>query len=402
MIEHNNNKYYIPGDMPAPTDDAIEHSKQLEALIREEISDKHTIPFSRFMELALYSPGMGYYSAGSKKLGAAGDFITAPEISPLFARCIAKQCEQVLPQLDKKQILEVGAGSGIMAADILLALDQSDHLPENYFILETSADLRHRQQTTINKDAKHLVNRVIWLDALPEGGFEGIILANELLDAMPVQKFRINNSVPFELFVGIENNRLTLLEQEINNARLKSKLDSLATALPDNYESEINLNAEAWIQSISNCMHKGLVLLIDYGYPQHEYYHKDRTAGTLMCYYQHYTHDDPFALLGLQDITTHVDFTAIAQSADDAGFNITGYTTQAFFLLGCGLESMAQDLINADLKQRIELSQQIKKLTLPSEMGEQFKVMALSKQLDTPLIGFRLADHRARLLPLTQ
>lgn len=400
MNEPQNNKYFVPPGMPTPDADAIEHSQKLSALIKQEISQNKRIPFSRFMELALYAQGLGYYSAGSTKLGESGDFITAPEISPLFSRCIAKQCEQVLSELDSKNILEFGAGSGKMAADILLELERDNCLPKQYYILETSAELRQQQQNTLQTRAAHLAPLVHWLDTLPEQGFTGVILANELLDAMPAHKFRISANAAEEIYVTTDNDRFVFQGGEPGNDLLKMRITELGKTLPENYESEINLAAEAWTRSMGDYLEKGLVLIIDYGYPQHEFYHHDRSSGTLMCYYRHHTHPDPLILPGLQDITTHVDFTAIARSADEANLNVAGYTTQAYFLLGCGLESIASMENINNTQQQIELSQQIRKLTSPSEMGEQFKVLALTRQLDCPLVGFSLSDQRARLLPL--
>ncbi len=404
MNEPNNSKYYVPAGLPVPDVDAIEHSRQLETLIKNEIKSLKSIPFSRFMELALYTPGLGYYSAGSNKIGQFGDFTTAPEISPLFSRCIAKQCAQVLPLLEKKNILEFGAGTGKMATDILLELAQINNLPDNYFILETSADLRQRQQATVKKHANHLFELVKWLDQPPSNSYEGIILANELLDAMPVHLFQAQKNAATELHVTLANDQFTLNKGDTDNAFLKNQISRITKNLPDTYVSEINLAANAWIRSAQNFMKKGLILIIDYGYPEHEYYHPQRTSGTLMCHYRHHAHSNPFILIGLQDITAHINFTALAECADDAGLNVSGYTTQAFFLIGCGLETMTQALSGDDLKQQIELSQQIQKLTLPTEMGERFKALALTKQLpkelERDLIGFKQTDQRARLFPV--
>jgi len=409
MNESVNNNNFIPQGLPAPDTDALEHSQKLCALIEQEIIQDGRISFFRFMELALYAHGLGYYSAGSKKLGESGDFITAPEISPLFSRCIARQCEQVFSELDNKYILEFGAGSGKMVTDILLELEQNNCLPNIYYIIETSAELKQQQHNTLQTHAAHLAHIVQWLDRLPEDGFTGVILANELLDAMPVHKFRVTANRAEEVYVTIDKGRFVFETGEPGNKLLKKKLSELAKTLPEHYESEINLAAQAWIRSIGDCLEKGLVLIIDYGYPQHEYYHHDRSTGTLMCYYRHHTHPDPFILPGLQDITAHVDFTAIAWSADEANLSVSGYTTQAYFLMGCGLDSMiseASTALNAKMengnntRQQIELSQQIRKLTLATEMGEQFKVLALTKKLDLPLIGFTFADQRARLLPV--
>ncbi|NOX43225.1 MAG: SAM-dependent methyltransferase [Gammaproteobacteria bacterium] len=404
MNNTHHSKYYVPAGLPVPDADAIEHSQQLEKFIKNEIDSRKSIPFARFMELALYTPGLGYYSAGSRKLGKYGDFTTAPEISPLFSRCVAKQCEQVLMRLEENNILEFGAGTGKMASDILLELEQSNHLPENYYILETSADLRQQQKMTLEKHASHLTKLVQWLDQPPPKNFEGVILANELLDAMPVHLFQIRGNIANELHVTLANDQFVFKEGETDDAYLQDRISKIAKNLPDNYLSEINIAAEAWVRSTQSFLKKGLILIIDYGHAEYEYYHHQRSSGTLMCHYRHHTHIDPLVLVGLQDITAHVNFTAIAERADDCGLDVSGYTTQALFLFGCGLEAMTQSLMdqslaNQALIQQLETGQQIKKLTLPSEMGERFKVLALTKQLNFDLVGFRLADQRARLFP---
>jgi SAM-dependent MidA family methyltransferase len=385
--------------LPTPDADAQAHSDRLVAKIREEIgAHGGKITFAHFMELALYAPGLGYYSAGSRKFGEQGDFVTAPEISPLFSRCVARQCQQVLTDLAVGNILELGAGSGTMAVEILKELEHLKALPKAYFILEVSADLRQRQEQKLTEEVPHLMDRVQWLDKLPETGFCGIVLANEVLDAMPVHRFRITAAATSELYVGYDQTGFCWQTGPLSNEQLQEWINQLHDTLPTEYESEVNLAAEAWIHTIAQMMQKGLILIFDYGFPRHEFYHPQRDTGTLMCHYRHRAHPDPLILVGLQDITAHVDFTALAETAGIAGLHVSGFTSQAFFLLSTGLDEMVHHVHGGDSHDYWKVIQQVKKLTLPSEMGELFKVMALTRNYDEHLIGFSQMDHRGRLL----
>ena len=384
--------------LPAPSSEAQAHSERMAELIHGEIvADGGRIGFDRFMELALYAPGLGYYSAGSRKFGEAGDFITAPELSTLFSRCLARQCAEVLAVISGGAILEFGAGSGRMAADILAELATIECLPAHYYILELSAELRARQQETIREKVPQLAERVVWLDGLPDAGFRGVVLANEVLDAMPVHRFRVRNGELLELYVVQEGESFVLHEGEpgeefaVALARLQQQ-----TELAEGYESEINLRAEDWVRSLSDFLDQGVALLIDYGFPRGEYYHPQRSHGTLMCHYRHRAHDDALILVGLQDITAHVDFTAVAEAAVEAGLSVRGYTSQANFLLANGLTGLLNE-VQEDVKQQLTLAAQVKRLTMPGEMGELFKVMALSRGWERPLQGFALRDERGRL-----
>lgn len=356
------------------------------------------------MQQALYAPGLGYYSGGLQKFGAAGDFITAPEVSPLFSQCIAKQASGVLKYFETPKLLEFGAGSGVMAADLLLELERLGALPEQYLIMELSAELKQRQQETISNKAAHFLERVVWLEALPEESFDGVVVANEVLDAMPVECFRISGSDVEVLGIGVENEQLVSRyaqadESVTNKVRtIQERLkESREDSLPDGYCSEYNPSIKPWLDPIYRVLNRGLVLLIDYGYHISEYYHEERKTGTLMCHYQHRAHTNPLWYPGLQDITAFVDFTDVAYSAAEAGFDISGYTTQAAFLMASGLDELYQLQVTDDPKQQILLAQQIKTLTLPSEMGERFKVMGLTKCFDEPLRGFTFQDLRNRL-----
>ncbi len=384
-------------DLPAPDAEARRHSQRLIEAIRSELNRRGgTIPFDRFMELALYAPGLGYYTAGARKFGAAGDFVTAPEISPVFAHCLARQCQQVLAGLGAGDLLEFGAGSGKLAADLLAELEALGQLPQRYLILELSAELRGRQQATIAARVPQLVGRVQWLEQLPDQGFRGVVLANELLDAMPVHRFRITNGRVLEQFVTWRREGFAMLWDTPEDQLLETPLTGLASQR-DDYESEINLRAGPWIKALGKRFEAGLVLLIDYGYTGLEYYHPQRDRGTLMCHYRHRAHSNPFRYPGLQDITAHVDFSRLAEAAVEAGFSIDGYATQAFFLMGCGLDRLVAESDPEDIRAHLALVQGVKRLTLPSEMGERFKVLGLGKGIWEPLIGFGMQDLRQRL-----
>jgi len=386
-------------DLPAPGDLAQQHSEKLISLIKTEIDNNDgAISFKRYMDLALYAPGLGYYTAGSAKLGEEGDFITAPEISPLFSQSLANS---ILPALDKEQIiLEVGAGRGRMAADILVYLQQRNKLPKEYWILELSADLRERQKKTIVDTVPEFLEKVKWLDALPEE-FSGIVVANELLDALPIQLFQKTENDINEINVTWKNDKFDFQVQSSFDKKLVSRVRDIESQMGvefnSGYMSEVNLAAEDWIKSIAEKLKQGIIILVDYGFPRHEYYHEQRSEGTLMCHYRHRTHPNPFIYPGLQDITSHVDFTAMADAALEANMKVIGYTNQASFLMGAGLIELAEVSEDDDLQKKMEIASQIKKLTLPHEMGELFKVIGFSKNYDASLPAFSFRDLREYL-----
>lgn len=390
-------------DLPLPDEVAQRHSAQLQARIRAEIEAAGgAISFARFMAMALYQPGLGYYSAGARKFGAAGDFVTAPELSPLFSRCLARQCRQVLNEIGVGDILEFGAGTGVMAAEVLLELERLGALPGQYFILELSPDLKQRQRHALAQRAPHLLARVSWLEGLPEAGFQGVILANEVVDAMPVHLVRFLEDGVAERFVAWNGRAFEWRERPPESVELQRRIDALMAALGETafcsgYLTEINLAQDGWINSLAGLLEKGVALIIDYGFPRHEYYHPDRTTGTLMCHYRHRAHGDPLILAGLQDITAHVDFTALAVAAQQAGLELMGYTSQAQFLLATGLTEMVTEMDPADPRNYLSFTQQVKKLTLPNEMGELFKVLAVGRGMSGRLQGFLLQDRRQRL-----
>ncbi len=354
----------------------------LEQIIKDTIIQKaKPLGFDEFMDLALYHPTKGYYRAGAQKFGEKGDFITAPETSDLFGFCIARQCAQILD--GKNDILEFGAGSGVLATQILFELGRLDKLPRVYCILELSAELKHRQQQTLSNVLPELMNRVVWFDTLPSD-FSGVVIANEVLDAMPAKRLikKADNFV--ELGVNYQSDKL--LWHVFDQAYVNDKL-LLPSEVCQDYITEVNESAIAWVDTLSGVIKQGLVLLIDYGMGRDEYFHPQRFEGTLRCYYRHQANESPFVHIGEQDITTSVNFSDIANQAKASGFAINGYATQAMFLISLGIDKY---LLEAkDDNQRVALAQQIKQLVLPSAMGESFKVLALTKNTQVKLRGFK-------------
>jgi SAM-dependent MidA family methyltransferase len=391
----------VPLELPALTPEEAAHSATLLEHIRAAIAAAGGwLDFRTYMNLALYAPGLGYYSAGARKFGAAGDFITAPEVAPVFSRCLGVQCAEVLRTMGAgSRVLELGAGSGVMAAELLLELERQDALPIEYLILDISADLRERQRETIAARAPHLLPRVQWLDMLPEP-FTGMIVANEVLDALAVERFAIRDGDVNALGVASDYGRLTLAE-----VRAGSRLERAVRAierdigrrLPDGYESEVSLGLDDWMGSIMHCLERGVALFIDYGLPRREFYAAERSSGTLLCHFRHRFHDDALDRVGLQDITAWVDFTAVAAAAEAAGCEVAGYTTQSHWLIGCGLGDFVANVETLGLVDRLNLSRQAMVLTLPGEMGERFKAIALAKGYDAPLRGFATRDLRHTL-----
>ena len=386
-------------EFPAPSQQALQLSATLSTVIRKEISAAGgSIPFSRYMELCLYTAGLGYYSAGQRKFGAGGDFVTAPEVSPLFGRCLANACRAVLESLHGGDILEFGAGSGQLAIDVLGELERRDCLPGRYLILERSAGLRQRQQQALQRELPQLLDRVVWIDTLPDAGFRGVMLANEVLDAMAVERFQWDGKAAGLFHVRCEDGAFQWQLQPQSD-ETTAAIESLASTcqLSPGYISELNVMLPAWLQSVAAPLQQGVMLLIDYGYPRHEYYHPQHSSGTLMCHYRQRAHDDPFLWPGLQDITAHVDFTAVAEAALASDLEVSGYTTQACFLLDSGLGDLLQQAGPMDSTHYMLLAQQAKTLILPGEMGERFKCIALTRGMTTTVPGFGLQDYRNRL-----
>jgi SAM-dependent MidA family methyltransferase len=397
--------------LPEPGQDALRYSQALSELIqREIIGAGGWISFERYMRLALYAPGLGYYSGGAAKFGQAGDFITAPEMSPLFGRALARQAAQILELTeggmgDMGDILEFGAGSGKLALDLLLELEKLGSLPNRYFILEVSGDLQQRQRELFERCAPKLAERVTWLERLPEK-FEGLMLANEVLDAMPVHLVVWRGTNLFERGVTFENNEFNWSERPLTPAdgelfaaarELPVHLGSGTDSADEEYISEISLSARHFIHSLGNILQTSAILLIDYGFGEGEYYHPQRDGGTLMCHYRHRVHGNPFYLPGLQDITSHVDFSAIAGAGLDSGLDLLGYATQAHFLINCGITELLGQTPAENIKEYLPLANQLQKLVSPAEMGELFKAVAFGKNVRESLIGFSQGDRRHAL-----
>lgn len=378
--------------LPEPSEAEQAISEQLVATICQR-AGADGMGFSEFMHEALYAHRLGYYTAGKHKLGEGGDFITAPELGGVFGHCLATQVREVLLELGTGDVLEAGAGSGKLAADILLALEAQDCLPQRYRILELSDHLRAQQHETLEHRAPHLLDRVDWLTQLPED-FTGVIVANELLDALPIERFVIREPGPMSVTVHCQDGELVASERPAD-ATTGERLSGLD--LPIGYTSEIGWQAEAWVRSMGERIDRGVMLLVDYGFPRAEYYHPQRMTGTLNCHYRHHHHDNPLVLVGLQDITAHVDFTAMAEAGIDSGLELLGYTSQGAFLIASGLEQIMQTADPADSAQHLALTHEINKLTSTAEMGELFKVIALGKGINAPLTGFAFQDRRHRL-----
>lgn len=386
-------------NLPVPSAEAKAHSDALIAHIASEIRQAGGwIDFAAYMSLALYAPALGYYSAGAKKFGEAGDFITAPEFSPLFTQTLAEQiCE--LQQHLHGDILELGAGSGRLALHMLESLPESQ-LPKHYYILEVSAYLREVQRETLQSKLNSSVfSRVVWLDSLPDK-FKGIVLGNEVLDALPVHMLQQHVGCLHTLGVALADQSgdaqathaspFVWKREEGVSEEVAQLLDGIA--FPEGYTTECCPAAVGLLQSLADMLEEGVVLFIDYGFNRREYYHPQREQGTLMCHYRHHAHPDPFYLPGLQDITAHVDFGAIATAGEQAGFNLLGYATQAQFLINCGITDILSRVSPHDVTQFAPLASQAQKLLSPAEMGDLFKVIAMGKAYPHPLKGFKQGD----------
>ncbi len=383
----------------APDDlTAQQHSEQLAQQIRESIvANQGWISFADYMQQCLYTPGLGYYSAGSHKLGWGGDFTTAPETSPLFGAAIATHLTDVHKQIPDYNILEFGAGSGRLAESIVQRLTELDALPSRYFILEPSADLQQRQQELLNQLPSALSQRIYWVEDIPEN-FEGVMLANEVCDAMPVHLLNFTEDGVGEVGVSLDQQNFIWQTESLSSSRLEQKAEQIQSQLDDlPYRTEVCLFAADWLHSLAHKLSRGLILLIDYGYSFEEHYRADRTQGSLRCYYQHQAHDNPLILPGLQDITAHVEFTSLAETAFNSGLQICGFQEQADFLLAGDITMLAAGLQhNLNEADWLQQSNALKQLLLPGAMGHQFKVLSLCRDMHT-LPRLKLNDRRYQL-----
>jgi len=384
---------HLPTDLPPPPEAIRAHSERVASLVCREIEvNGGWLSFARYMELVLYAPGIGYYMAGARKLGRDGDFVTAPEISRLFGRSLARQVQQLVG-LGLTDLLEIGAGSGALAADLLLELERLGGAPQRYLILELSPDLRERSRDTLAARAPHLLERVAWLNQLPPA-FTGVVIGNEVLDAMPAHVFQRDGGSVLELGVSLKEGRFDWSARPSGST--PAAIDP--SCFPaDGYRSEFQLAACGFIRTLGEVLQRGVALFFDYGFPRHEYYHPQRNRGTLMCHYRHRAHEDPYYLPGLQDITTHVDFSAIAGAGRDAGLDLLGYTGQAQFLVNCGITDVLAETPADDAAAYAPLAAGAQKLLSPAEMGELFKVIALGRGVPEPLLGFARGDRRHTL-----
>ncbi|GAB3627543.1 SAM-dependent methyltransferase [Pandoraea terrae] len=388
-----------PHSLPVPEPVALEHSRRLAEHIAAAVADSGGwLPFDRYMELALYAPKLGYYAAGAAKFGRlaadGSDFVTAPELSPLFARTLARQLGDVFELAQSAQVLEFGAGSGRLAADLLLALEAHGTPCEQYCIMELSGELRARQRETIATAAPHLVGRVTWLDTLPDA-FAGAMIGNEVLDAMPVRLFARRQGVWCERGVTIADGRFAWEERALHGPLPEALAPLDALPAGQDYVTETHEAASAFVRSVAPLLARGVLLLVDYGFPAGEYYHAQRGQGTLMCHYRHQAHDDPFYYPGLQDITAHVEFTGIAAAGVDAGLELLGFTSQARFLLNSGVTSLLGELDPSDLATFLPATAAAQKLLSEAEMGELFKVIAFGRGIpaEAMLTGFAAGDR---------
>jgi SAM-dependent MidA family methyltransferase len=369
-----------PAELPSPAPEALAASRALLARIAAELrAHGNWISFARYMEMALYEPGLGYYAAGAAKLGAAGDFVTAPEMTPLFGRALARQVRELL--LPGEPVLEFGAGSGALAETLFQELPGVE-----YLIVETSPELAQRQRTRLG-------SRASWLSRLPER-FRGVVIANEVLDAMPVHALAWRPEGIRERGVGENEGELAWIERPAEGEVLAA---AAAIDVPVPYESEIGLAARAWLGTLGRMLERGTILAIDYGFPRREYCHPQRAMGTLMCHYRHHAHGDPFFLPGLQDITAHVDFSALAQAAFDAGLEVLGYASQAQFLVNCGITELLEKEDPENVARYAPAASAVNKLLSPAEMGELFKVLAVGRGVEQPLVGFMQGDRSRSL-----
>ncbi|MGH8770472.1 MAG: class I SAM-dependent methyltransferase [Burkholderiales bacterium] len=375
--------------MPKPRAEKLARSRTLSDLLRAEIERDGWMSFARYMELALYAPGLGYYNAQDFER----DFVTAPELSPLFARALARQVAQVLDEFGG-DLLEFGAGSGRLALDLMLELESVRKLPSRYCIIEVSSALAARQKELIERAAPALGSRFEWLSSLP-ARFTGLILANEVLDAMPVHLVAWRRDGIFEREVALDCGRFIWREKPLVQSTLFEAASQLK--IEGDYVSEISLAVRHFVSILGGILERGALLFSDYGFGVSEYYHPQRSTGTLMCHYRNHSHADPFYLPGLQDITSHVDFSAVARAGASSGLELLGYTSQANFLINCGITELLAATPAENAAQYLPLAAGVQKLLSPSEMGELFKVIALGRNVDAPLIGFGQGD-KSRLL----
>jgi SAM-dependent MidA family methyltransferase len=388
-------------NLPEPDADERAHSAELAALIRNEIAAAGAMPFARYMELALYAPGLGYYSAGRTKFGPAGDFVTAPELGHLFARCIARAFAPTLRELGAEaDFLELGGGSGAFVVAALRELAVQEALPRRFLILEPSADLAARQRARVAAELPpQLAARAEWIARPPPQAWRGVLFANEVVDALPTTRFTLHQGEVYEEHVGSEQGRLARVDRPadllVSNA-VRHLERALGRSFEEGYRSEVLPQLPYWLQAVAGTLEQGAMLFVDYGYPRREYYLPERSDGSLVCHYRHRAHAEPLLWPGLCDITAFVDFTALAEAGVGAGFDFVGYAPQGQFLLSSGLLDLVDDG-SADEVERVRRTAEVKRLTLPGDMGERFQAIAFARGIDGVLPGLRAFDLSHRL-----
>jgi SAM-dependent MidA family methyltransferase len=385
-------------ELPLPDDSALAHSRRVAELVRARLAASGGwISFADYMDLVLYAPGLGYYSAGAQKFGAAGDFVTAPGLGSIFARCLARVAGDALEQMGGGVVLEVGGGTGALAADLLQAL--RTHPPQQYLLLELSADLRERQRARLAAQVPELLDRVQWLDRLPAEPLAGVLIANEVLDALPVERFIMQDGKPRQLGVCLHGDEFAwsaVTASAALAAEVRAIEQDIGARLPDGYSSELSLRQPAWFAALAATLGRGLALFIDYGYSRREYYHPQRSGGTLGCHYRHHWHADPFFLPGLQDITAWVDFSAASRAAMAAGLDVAAYTTQAHFLLATGILQEMEAVTEDSQATTLAMAAELRQLLMPGEMGERFRLLALTRDF-RPAGALTMRDMRPGL-----
>lgn len=386
----------LPSGLPVPDRDSLAHSRRVEKHIAERIAEAGgRLPFGDFMQQVLYAPGLGYYVSGSCKFGEAGDFVTAPEVSPLFGRVVARQCAEAMAAMSQPSVLEIGAGSAALATQLLGKLDELDAMPDRYLILEVSPELVQRQRERIRRECPEHAGIVDWVDRLPDG-LEGVLVANEVADALPVERFRVLGTEILQAFVVADSDGRLGWDWQPAMPRLAAAVRALGIDFAGGYESELCPGLKPWIGELLGALARGLVLIFDYGVPRSDYYAPGR-AGWLRATFRHRAHDDPLVLPGIQDLSAWIDFTAIAEAAVEHGAEIAGFVTQAMFLLQGGLQNEFESASVDSAASQAELSRQVKLLTLPSEMGEHFKCIGLTRGDVTVPSAFRGVDMTASL-----
>ena len=381
--------------MPKAPQNEIDLSEQLKTKIIQFIhSNQGWMSFDRFMDFALYDPELGYYTGALRKFGEKGDFVTASEISNFFAKTLCIQFKEIFQSVSKS-IIEIGAGSGQFALQVIQSLSSDHENINHYFILEISPSLRKQQYELLTKNLpSHLFSKIQWIDEIPKE-YEGIIFCNEFLDALPVELIKKDSGMYYQKGIGIENDLLVWKEKPIDDISNYEEID--LKNLPDDYVAEYPLYIKNWLKKISQSLNKGIVFIIDYGFNQREYFHEQRSQGTLMCHFKHYAHDNPLIQVGIQDITTHVNFSYVAREASKLGLNITGFISQANFLINCGILNLLETINLEDRALYMKSVSEVQKLLSPSEMGDLFKVMTLEKNIDIDLLGLKQNNRITRL-----